>query len=56
MSILPVYTYMHYVCADVWQGQKRPSDSLELESWMVANHSVGAGNQARVCYKNSKRS
>lgn len=41
-----------YLCTmcmpDTHRGQKRVSNPLELELWMVVNHHVGAGSQACI--------
>jgi hypothetical protein len=51
---------IHLTCVSIClhfdhRGQKKESDSLELEFQMV-NHQVGAGNQTQVLFKSSKSS
>ena len=48
---LPACMSVHCVCVPgmcvpgAHRGQKRASDPLELELWMVISNDVGAGNQ-----------
>lgn len=44
MRILPVSVCAPGLCLDNLRSQKRPLDSLELESGMFLNHCVDAGN------------
>lgn len=36
-----------------WGSQKKASDALELELWMVVSCFVGIGNRTQDLYKNS---
>ena len=45
MDVLPTCMYVYHVCT--WypqEGQKRISNTLELELWIIVSHPVGAGN------------
>lgn len=43
VCVLPACIYVYHVCAHVCGGQKRASDTLELEIWLLVSHHVGAG-------------
>lgn len=42
------------MCVPSAQGGQKLSDPLELELWMVVNHSGGVGNPNWVLWKSSK--
>lgn len=41
MTVLPTHIYVHHVCL-VPTGQKRASDPLKLELWMVVSYHDGS--------------
>ena len=53
MSVLPACLSTLRI-TDAHTGQKRVSDSLELEVERVVSHHMNAGNRTRVLWKSSK--
>lgn len=46
--------YVHHICAGDWKGQKRASNTPELELQMASELLVSVGNGILVLCKHSK--
>lgn len=53
MGTVSASVFVDYMCS-THRGQKRASDPLELELWMVVSHHTGARNRAQVLCESSK--
>lgn len=56
MSVLSAYVHVYLCVPGILRGQKRASDSLELELRMVIIHHVGAGNERGALCKGNRLS
>jgi hypothetical protein len=51
MSVFPACIYVYRVYG-THTSQKRESDTMELELWMVMSHHIGAESWMQVLFKN----